>query len=80
MITKYYNALNGNYFLYFLRELEFSYNTRGLNSNMIFKELKEIFDYCASTCNYEIYDLNDFSKSGYSINLDEKEEEEDEEI
>ena len=55
MITKYYNALNGSNFLYFLRELEFRYNTRGLNSNMKLRELKEIFDYCPSTCNYDFY-------------------------
>ena len=55
MITKYYNALNGSNFLYFLRELEFRYNTRSLNSNMKLRELKEIFDYCPSTCNYDFY-------------------------
>ena len=81
MITKYYNALKANNFLYFLRELEFRYNTRDLNSIMKLKELKEILNHCASTCNYEFYEideLNDFSKLGYHIDEDGEEEEEEE--
>ena len=69
MITKYYNALNSINFLYFLWELEFQYNTRDLNSNMKLRELKEILDYCDSTCNYVFYELDDlnvFSKLGYN--------------
>ena len=79
MITKYYNALNAINFLYFLRELEFRYNTRDLNSVMKLRELKDILNYYASTCNYvfyEIDDLNDFSKVGYNIDEDGEEEEE----
>ena len=41
MITKYYNALNGNNFLYFLRELEFRYNTR----DKFYYEIKRIKRY-----------------------------------
>ena len=62
MITKYYNALNAINFLYFLRELEFRYNTRDLNSNMKLRELKEILNYCASTCNYVFYEIDDLNE------------------
>ena len=71
MIKKYYNALKGENFLYFLRELEFRYNTRGMSSHMKLEELKDIFDYCKSKCNfafYQFYELNDFSEGSYSIN------------
>ena len=81
MITKYYNALNAKNFLYyFLKEFEFRYNTSDLNSNMKWKELKNILDYCTSTCNYsfhEIDDLNDFSKVGYIMDLEEADNDED---
>lgn len=84
MLTKYYNALTAFNFIYFLRELEFRYNTRDLNSNMKLRELKEFLNYCASTSNYifyEIDDLNDYYKLGYNIDLEVEgeEEEEDEE-
>jgi hypothetical protein len=85
MITKYYNALKAINFLHFLKELEFQYNTRNLNSNLKLRELKEILDYSESTCNYvfyEIGDLNDISKLGYDSDLEEEKvgDEEDEEI
>lgn len=43
MITRYYNALNADNFVYFLRELEFHYNTRDINSKSKLKELNDIF-------------------------------------
>jgi hypothetical protein len=43
MITRYYNALNADNFVYFLRELEFHYNTRDINSISKLKELNKIF-------------------------------------
>ena len=42
---------------------------------MKLRELKEILDYCASTCNYAFYKLdylNDFSKLGYNSDLEER--------
>ncbi len=47
MKTRYYNALNDDNFAYFLlRELEFRYNTRDMNSKSKLKELNEIFEFC----------------------------------
>ena len=45
---------------------------------MKLKELKDILNYCTSTCKYvfyEIDELNDFSKLGYNIDEDGEEEE-----
>ena len=78
MITRYYNALNADNFVYFLRELEFRYNTRDMNANISLIELKDIFEFCYSTCNYEFYEineLNDYNKENYS-NSDEVEDNE----
>ena len=61
MITRYYNALNADNFVYFLRDLEFRYNIRDMNSKCKLKELNEIFEFCYSTCNYEFYEINELN-------------------
>ena len=78
MITRYHNALNADNFAFFLRKLEFRYNTRDMNSKCKLKELNEILEFCYSTCNYEFYEineLNDYNKENYS-NSDEDDDSE----
>ena len=62
MITRYHNALNADNFAFFLRKLEFRYNTRDMNSKCKLKELNEILEFCYSTCNYEFYEINELSE------------------
>lgn len=77
MITKFYNDLKPDNFVYFLRELEFRYNTHIINKYDQMKELKSILEYCFNTCYYKFYeikDLNDFSKDNYSYSHEEEDE------
>ena len=72
-----YNALKHDNFVYFLKELEFGYNTRCMNKFDQLNELKSQLEYFFDTYNYEFYEideLNDFSKDDYSDMDDEGED------
>ena len=63
-ISKLYTALNQKNFIYYVREIEFSYNIRNKTKEEKVRELLSILQYCKDTCKMLFY------KKDYLKNID----------
>ncbi len=73
LITKLYYALKPENFIYFVRELEFSYNINNMNRRDKIKAIQDILYYNVVTSNFNFYDkefLIDIDKENYTDESD----------